>query len=467
MSNSNTEREAITSAFRNTPRGIGADNVADIPSAFKIVKFDCINENGAVFDLAPLVISFTITEELFSPVLVLNLKIRDTINFFEDFALSGQEQINIELERFAKKDNQRIVMKQSFFVKEYPNYQKTASEPNVQEYNIIAVSEFAYKSMFMSISRSVKGDPLNNIHKIFSEDLGLGQKSFKRTGEMRCASTFDGVITIQTPLKAVEWLRSKSFDEAGAPFFVYSTIEKDGINAASLTALCSQKNPVMRNYEYRQTFGNKPGTPDAYAENVTRILDMRSNIKLDKLKQSTEGAFASKTNVTDVSGKQFSSQIFDYTKDDKIGKNRLNNKTAPFSLLKKINFGPKTSGAKSLNMMSDASISNIAANTAANFGGDQNSTSGPVRDNIAKAKSFLANHDAISHQIQVYGDFSLNPGKKINIKIPKAVNMDSYGGEDDPDAFDKSLSGDYIIAVAAHTFSEGIYTAKLKIIKDA
>jgi hypothetical protein len=448
--------------YRNTPRGVDAEGDATVPSAYTVKQFSCINSEGRSFDISPLVVSFTITEELFSPVIVLNLKMRDTINFFEDFALIGQERIIVHLERLNKKEKGKVKrLKMSFAVKEYPNYTKTAAEPNVQEYNIIAVSEFAYSSMLQRLSRSVKGNPIDGIKKIFNDDLNI---SFENKSV--CASTFDGIITIQSPLKAIEWLRSKAFDSSGAPFFVYSTVSSDKVVASSLSDLWSNKNDVFRTYQYRQLIHNRVGTEEFYAENATRVLNMRSNIKLDKLVQATKGGFASKTNVTDVTGKTFTEIVFDYSKDSVVSSNRIDMKS-PFQSAKSLFVGNKSSGGKSLSDLSDASITNLSANSAANYQGNQNSSSGPMRDNISRAKSYYANLDAVTHTIVVYGEFELNPGKKIRLEIPKAVDMGRYSRKDSDDILDKSMSGVYLIAVAAHSFNEGIYTSRLQIIKDS
>lgn len=441
---------------KNTPKGIGADGVAEVPSAYLVRKLECVNQNGATIDISALVQSFTITEELFSPIVVMNLRIRDNINFFEDFSLNGQEQINVQLDHLPKgKEARRISL--TFAVKEYPNYQKTASEPNIQEYNIVAVSPFGYESMLTRISRSVKGNPLDGITKIFNTDLSVPTKI-----NGTCVSVFDGIITIQSPLKAVEWLRSKSFDVSGSPFFIYSNISAKNVLISSLSDIWSSSNKSIRTYHYRQFLASDAQSPEAYEENATRILGMQSNIKLDKLSQATRGGFASKTSLTDVATKTFSETVFNYSNDEVVKKNRVSLKEV-FSPNKTFSFG--TSPKKSLGDLADASISNVSTNSSANYGGNPNSSSGPVQDNISRAKSYYANLDAVSHQIQVYGDFNLNPGKRITIKIPKSIDASQDNTRDQP--LDLSMSGDYIVGVVAHSFSGGIYTAKAKIIKDS
>lgn len=448
----------------NTPKGGEVNEKASVPSAFEVNRLECINQNGKVFDIFPLVTSFTITEELFSPVLTLNMKLRDTFNFFEDFALSGEETINLELQHITA-SNVRKEIKLSFKVKEYPNYSKNASEPNVQNYDIIAVSPFGYASMLQRISKSVKGNPVDNIGKIFSDNLNTGVDV-----KGVCVSSFDGIITVQTPLKAVEWLRSKSFDVAGSPFFVYSTISSKKVILNSVSALWSKQNKSYRTYEYRQFIANVHGSVNAYNENALRILDMRSNIKLDKLEQAVRGGFASKTNITDVASKTFTEKMFDVTTDESITGARTGLMKSLFSPNKNLFTASSTGGAKSFNELTNASISNVSVNSSSNYKGNPNSSSGPVLDNISRAKSFYANLEGMSHQIQVYGDFNLNPGRKITIQVPKSVNPDDYAPNNNAqnvDELDKVMSGDYIVAVVAHTFREGVYTSKLKIIKDS
>ena len=88
----------MSALTRNTPRGVEGD-ISKGPSAFNLIRLDVSNSRGDVRDIRQLVESFTITEELFSPVITFAGTIRDTVNFFEDFAISGQEIIDIEIEK--------------------------------------------------------------------------------------------------------------------------------------------------------------------------------------------------------------------------------------------------------------------------------------------------------------------------------------------------------------------------------
>jgi hypothetical protein len=455
---------------RNTPKGISPDgNSALIPSAYTVKSLSIQNSKGEYRDIQTIITAFTITEELFSPVVVFNARIRDTINFFEDFAISGQEIINVKLQKVdvarQKRDpantSQRDV-EINFIVKEYPNYEKTVTNIGTQEYNLIAVSEYGYLSMLKRISRSVKGNVAENIRKIFENDLNVTKVIVRGS----CSTSFDGVLTIQSPLKAVEWLRKKAYDVNGAPFFVYVTISSGVVLISSLTTLL--KGPLYSTYRYHQFLKNTAATPESYAESMSRILNMKSNIKLDKLKQATEGGFANRTDVTDYAKKSFISKIFDYSKDDTVAKNRLLENTTYGQAMNFFSKG-KTNPAANLTGSPDASRSLLSVNTDANSNGVPNS-SGPLAENIGRAKSYLANLESMNHEIEVYGDFRLNPGRKIKIEVPKSSDPTEYNkniNKGNTEELDLSLSGEYLVAVAVHTFKEGVYTSRLKIIKDS
>ena len=440
-----------------SPKGVNKDGSLQTPSAFRINSIECINQYNTIYDIVPLVKRFTITEELFSPVLVLNMRIRDNANFFEDFKLNGQEKIKINVYREINGKEEEL--KLQFAVKEYPDYVKSASEPDVQEYSIIGISEFGYSSMLTKISRSIKGNPIDNIKKIFEDDLNTKVKI-----KSACSSMFDGIITISSPLKAIEWLRSKSFDWKGSPFFAYSNITSDKeVHIASLSTLWSSDASVGT-FKYRRMVQNGFTNKDFYAENATRILDMKSNIKLDKLDQAIRGAFASKTTSTDIASKTITEEVFDIKNNEFLKtQKRLNPNHDAFSDIQLVSFGKDIKTP--LNQLSKASLTNVSTNSSAISDGNQNSSS-TLSASAAKAKSFYSNFENVNHQIQLYGDFKLNVGKKINIEVTKSHTIKKPKKMAESDQLDTAMSGTYIIAVAAHTFAEGMYMTKLKIIKD-
>jgi len=463
---------------RNTPKGIEND-IATVASSFNLIKLDMSNSSGDIRDIRQLVESFVIVEELFSPVITFSATIRDTVNFFEDFGVAGQEILDLEIEKIS--DNSTINsstptknIKLKLAVMEYPNYEKKASSPNIQRYSLIAISDFAYLSALKRISRSVKNAVIPNITKIFKDDLNVVIADPLITS----TSAFDGIITIQSPLRAAEWLRSKLFDSVGSPFFLYNTIAANKPTLASWSYFT--KKAAYRTYVYRQLLQTTPNTANAYAEAITRILEMQSNMKLNKLDLAKGGAFASTVNVTDFGNKTWTQQIFNADKSTSVLSTKLSStsditKQLGAAYAESLSFfnNGTTGKPTKLTDMANASIVNLNVNTVATPGTNLNSTSGPLLSNIANAKAFAAKMSSVTHEVTVFGDFSLNPGTKITIEIPKAVNVKRYDEEnpndkpnDDGSNIDRRISGDYIVTVATHAFADGQYTTSLTIVTD-
>lgn len=471
---------------QNTPRGL-SNGAAQIPSSYKVEKFIISNQQGRTMDIRNLVVSFTITEEIYSPIVVFNARIRDTINFFEEFALCGQEIIKLVLRKIEGPDNETVQLPSTSWrapttlnlyltVKEYPNYVKSNETLDAQEYNMIAISDYAYLSNLQRISHSVHGNTIDNISKIFGENLNITpEKIVMPDSRYSCVTQFDGVVTIQSPLKAIEWLRQKSFDSKGAPFFVYTTISSNKVVYKSWSEMIDDKSQYPNKeftYKFKQYVESTPLTQNAYAENMARILSINSNIKLDKLAQATRGGFASTTQITDFGTKTFVDRLFNIDKDEEVKQNRLKRTLANYKYSEwgqAFGFLSGLAGSikapLELNKATNANITQVSTQAGSN------NASSVLEQQSASAKSYLANIDSQSHEIVVFGDFGLNPGRKITIEIPKSANIKKYnelqkGTPDETDDKDHSLSGQYVVAVAVHTFENGYYLTRAKIIRD-
>ena len=128
---------------KNTPK-IGYSDQANVklPGAFEVEKLDIIDSQGVRKDIRSLVESFTITSELFSPVLTLSASVRDTEKLFEpvggkQLQICGQENIEIKI-----KPAIGDAIEHTFSVKEYPTLVRTLDFPHTQIYTLLAISEF-------------------------------------------------------------------------------------------------------------------------------------------------------------------------------------------------------------------------------------------------------------------------------------------------------------------------------------
>ena len=439
----------------NTPKSgyVGTPNVRP-PGAFQIKRMDFIGIDGkgndVTRDIKHLVESFTITSELFSPVVTFSASVRDNENLFSssDFKICGQEKIVIEIDPLGAGD----AIRQTFFVKEYPTLVRTLDFPNIQIYTLLAISEFAYRSSLMNICRPIDdGKSLpENIGTIFKDDLGLngfdGLEGFVVYGD--AYTKFKGNINIQRPLQAAEWIRSRTFEENGSPFFLHNDITKPNTVFMSSWEYLSKQSANVATYYFKAFNEKTPGTAEYTEAERKRILSMTSNFKFDRLGSANSGAYASRVNVTDFSAKAY------YTLDFK------GEKTADWNP-RKYRVKTREGIVENLTMHENpsASITSLHVNRGESDAQLYNSATSS-EEFVPFARALYARLNETNHEIVVYGDTVLQSGHKIELKVPKPTRTDASPSEEDPVS-----SGKYVILVSAFIFSDGVYKNKLKLAK--
>lgn len=444
---------------RNTPRG------GDLtPFSFEVESFAITNERGELFDLvdSDIVESFAITEDIMSPLLTLSMRIRESVNFFDDFGLSGQEVIEISIRKRNKNKSEDLV-KLRFSVKEYPTFTRETGDVHTQVYTLVAISPHAYLSALKRVSRSVRGNPVDNIKDLFANDM-LGPEVVI-SGD--CVSDFKGILTTQSPLKAVEFLRARSFDKYSSPFFVYHRAIDDTIRVQSWVDMINDSIYPYDNFKYEYIQRARPlaNSEDSWDEKSRRILSLTSNLKLDKLQQAMRGGFSNTTEVIDISTKSFDRKTWSvFNPISQLSKSHENPYSRGTLSSNEYRFASRfhelassSAPLQDLASMSEASIISVPDSSLA--GGGVATPGSVLAEASGGAAGYIANAESMTHTIQVAGDFNLSPGRKIFIDVPIAANPENYES-------DSSISGEYIISMASHMFANGRHTTTLKIIKD-
>jgi hypothetical protein len=421
------------------------------PNSFLIDKIELENHSGDVFQIAPITTSFQITENIILPSMILELTVFDAANFLENAPIIGQEKLRIKLSKTPPQaETQEINLE--FFVTEYPQYTRSLSE-RAQTYTFRGISEHAYNSAFIKISRSYQDPTPDEIQKILVEDLKLPEEKFVVRGEDLSKSK--GIITIQDPLSAIEFLRKNSFDQKLTPFFLFQTIDGN-VNFVPLSLLTGPDNPVYETYlDFRSSFqagGNTVDEASDYYSDKNRILELASNLGMSKYKQGIKGAFGSENNYLDLSSKTYDSFTYDYSQAG-LENNSLEQKSAistKFEIL-----------GQPINELVNANVEYIATNDQA-FSEDINYGSN-MKLNSYRNKAYEALINTFEHDIVLYGDFNLNPGVKIELKFPKSIDPEEVDADE---LYDESLSGKYLITSVQHLFKGGEYHSNIRVKRD-
>lgn len=435
-------------------------NVSLTPGSYKIDKIVLSTHDSKKYNIENITVKLTITESLYSPNILAQISVKDTANFFESTPLIGQEKVRIVVST-KPNSNGSVKAKKidlNFIVTEYPLY-ASAEEEHTNIYTIACVSDHAYYSRLKKISRSFTNNTDQEIKRIITEDLGFSD--FEVNGS--AISRMKGIIRWQTPLEAVEWLRRKTYDDNFSPFYLYHSLDNK-IRLSSLHNLLAEKE--YHTYFDTREFNFGPYEKEDYDQRVSRILDVASNLKLGKVYQGANGAWASENNYLDYSYKTYTKYDYNFENDFTVA-NTLNAKT-PLSTQFNIN-------GETLNLMPKSHTEHISINNLSY--GEENINYNKLKENTnGKTVAIEEALETASHDIKLFGDFDLNPGTVIVLKFPKAVdpvimkqllsNMKNKPTSQ-RDLWDKHLSGRHIITSVNHLFEDGEYFSEVRVKKDS
>ena len=140
-------------------------NVAFLPSAYKLQEIVITNYKGEEKDIQNLAVKMSITESIYTQSLLLNLTLKDSTNFVEEFPIIGQEKIQIKIE-YKKRNGKEKTLNLKFFISEYPTFGSTKNQAFVQIIRLVGISEQAYISNQKKIARSYSNNTVKEIQKI-------------------------------------------------------------------------------------------------------------------------------------------------------------------------------------------------------------------------------------------------------------------------------------------------------------
>ena len=425
------------------------------PDSFNCKEILIRNYKGVEKDIRNLVVKFTISESLYMNSIVAKFDINDSANFFEEFPITGQETIQLKLERksvFTTGEPNEII-DLFLFVTEYPLYGRSGQHRHV--YSLSAISPHAYTSSFRKISRSYDGLLSDEIRNIIVNDLKLPKDNFKLTGAP--ISRSKGIINIQAPLNAANWFLSKTFDEQLAPFFLFQTLWGN-VQLSSLSSFIEQK--PYGEYVYTKGFAKNAQTSEDYLERAKRIMELASDLNIGKMFQGKEGAFGSKNNYLDYTSKTYTNYIYEYGKDLLSKSNSLEDGTVLSKSFR--------SSTEEIDTLSEAHCEYTSINSGA-YGPDNNFNA-LRKDTKGVTKAYHEVLDTKSHEIVLCGDMGLNPGRVIDLKFQRAIDPQSMKKMIDKnprDLWDEHLSGRYLIVSTIHTFNESKYYTSVKVKRDS
>jgi len=420
---------------RNTSRLFGEKSVS--PSSFYLSKCILTSSDGQEIDIRELVTNITITESLYMGSIDADLIILDGVNLLESFKINGDEKIKIEIKRKPIDNPVNEVHKHEFYISEILNYSR--SNPGSASYIFRCVSLHAYVNNSVTI-KGYKSGTIGKIVKDICKDLGVTKSDINEATD----KVINCIIPRLRPLAAIKWLNSNAFTTTGAPFYFYETL-KNKVKYKSFEDFIDED--IIAEFEHRPTLQKTIGEEEYFTESAKRIRKVSSEFNLSKYISTGEGAFASTTHSIDISTKTYKEpKEFAYSnKIKKINKNKPYPDRADNTQY----------GGRKIDEIKTGKNYFISENDLA-FGNANNFHS-PVRDHISTSQSYLSTEDTLTHDITINGNFNLEVGNIIKVRVEK-TNISDHKS----DPVDKMQSGNYLITSIIHDFGDE-YTQQLEI----
>jgi hypothetical protein len=467
---------------KNSPKVLNAEGKPLVPGTYEIIKIALKRADLArELDITRLITDLTITEELFSPVMVVKMTVSDTANsedkIFKTYSeyFQGHEVIEINI-RFID-INESKTIKFECSVREYSDFELDNEGLYTGTFVITAIDNFAKLSRMQQISFAV-GQPhddskrgkttIEHIALIFKKYLKLDDNVFdfsSRFDKTLCDTKIRAVIPYCTPLQAIEWLRTKSFDKDKSPFFVYgifNILNEKPIRKIMMKSWNWLINTTL-NAPYRQfvkKYNDETYVDDTarYAYEKQRLLEFTTSSTKNELNKFLEGEYDTFVKTIDYSGGIFDhndklnyvpslEQSLSNTLNIKQYKNRYDkNNQYRDSYIQTLKLS-----TNDIEIYEPAIISHKPYPLYDNIG---DLTDAPqIRNWHSRTTRFFSSKlNNEQSEIVVYGDINLNPGKIIEIIVDK-------------DSDKSSRNSYYLIIACVHSFIDGRFINRLRIVQ--
>lgn len=397
-------------------------------------------------------------EHLDKPYLTGSLIFVDSQGVFTGIDFIGGERVTVKI-RSTRKNSKTI--KKVFYVTSVMNTQKV--NDHNEAIGLYLIEDIGYFSNLINVNKSYKGSCSQIISTISKEFFN---KSVTSIG-IDTQSKFTAIVPNLNPIEAVSWIKNKSTDVNGFPFFLYSTLVEDNFKFSSLTSLLGQStmNPDVPFTFWQNSTTSNNRTIQRRTINAYSYADAENLFELIR-----DGVVGSNYVYLDTfNGVQTQFQ-FDIMKDaltPYVNKKIDRGVTQTLPMDEKL----LTFSGISINKVPSRKISQIAGNGAYNSKGnrslsydEETEKSGYKKKVVSKAMLKFLTKAPVSIVVNgldfLDGDYSTTIGSKLRVDFVNSTVDASNNNRRDP-----KRSGDFLIYAARHMFKKERYDLALSCVK--
>ena len=391
-------------------------------------------------DITSVLMEVQMFESLSRPYITGYITLSDSERLIENFDIQGAEEIEIIFKRSTEKSSSRSI-KQNWIIQSLEKQHQTSEITNVVTLKVIDKEYF--HSSLQNVNKCLQGQPWEIINEILIEYLN--RDDLRSSADLKNSESLKVIVPNMTPLATTQWIRNRSINQNGYPFFFYKSATTNEYFFADLETLIDQ--PVINE--------NLPLTPNQSAgsnqskSSTSTIFQMDQPQSDDLLLLIREGIVGSQNTYYDVTQGDFDIVDFNLNNDLLVELQSLNSRQQRPLLDGRLGFDDKPISnykSKKVSQISSArSYNDIKSYDEA----------GDIGDNRKKIKahaiSKLMHKSSMRVLVEgdrwIHGDGHYGIGNNIKILVRSK--------KDDPESakVDKKQSGDYLIIQAKYVLN--------------
>tara|TARA_Y100001937_G_scaffold19354_1_gene26668 strand:- start:751 stop:2214 length:1464 start_codon:yes stop_codon:yes gene_type:complete len=402
-------------------------------------------------DISQAVRKISITESIYQNGINVDLNIIDEDKLLDRIKINGTEKIHIDISR-NNENEEFFKLDLSVFV--IDSFSQV--NPGVQGYVIRCVSDHILENQSKTISQDFS-DISKKIRDIASGDLNILINNLEIS---KVSESCRGIIPKMKPLSAINWL-ARNITDRGLPYYFYETT-KGKVKLKSQLQMINDEYVEQEyiNRVHRNLFSEKDKladvTKELYDFEKHTIEKLNSKLNFSGFNALANGIYGSRKYAVDIYAKSYKAPK-EYTFSD-FG---LLNKEKPFP--QKFIEDKELSGRNFY-----LSLNSGAFDPVEGFELGEENYHGVINNSIQEREQYLNGLDTHSQEIVIPGDFEIEVGKTINLRIlSNTFNNESLPNGEDNTEEDRNATGKYLITSLIHTFEKQNFLTRLVCKKDS
>ena len=409
-------------------------------------------------EVKALVSAVEIYEHMNKPYLTGNIAIADSVRVSDRMDFQGAEYIDIKIKRGPKAP----IYKKTFVIDEI----KTTKVNESSEVLVFHITEdIAYKANLYNVNKAYRGKPSDIIKKIAKEYL---DKEVASTEDTSYQGDMQVIIPNLNPIESVMWLKKRTTDGEGYPYFLYSSFASEKLWYVDLGYLLNL--PVINEktpYIYSQSAASNPSPGRFFTINYYKHEQAENMLKMIK-----KGLIGGSHNYYNVMTASYQDVKFDIQKDVAKSVKLKNKRQSNFNVSDQFEFDElplHEHQARSIYKLSSSGAYTIRGGTVNSYD-EEEDIGGHKKKLVSDALSHLLTKSAI--QIKVNGSEFMAPdgNDTLHYTIGNSIRLiflGNMGQNKQANRIDPKKSGDYIIFAAKHSYGDERYHVTLTCAKVA